>query len=115
MTESELDELLNDCPTLYHMAERESWTSIRESGLLGTTALLDRYGVEGAARFAIEAQRRPVGVVLNESDGGRVVVRDQAPMGDRSHCLEGDVPRPMLSPFVSPDCQRGRSPLMFTE
>ena len=45
MTETELEELLSDCPTLYHMAEDRSWPSIRHRGLLSTTALLDLYGV----------------------------------------------------------------------
>lgn len=30
MTEKELEELISDSPTLYHMAERGSWTSIRD-------------------------------------------------------------------------------------
>ena len=28
MIEKELEELISDCPTLYHMAERGSWASI---------------------------------------------------------------------------------------
>jgi len=91
VTEGELEELLNDCPTLYHMAERESWESIREHGLLSTTALLDRYGLEGAERRGIESHRRPVGVALDQPGLGRAVIRDQFPMDDSglTRCLEG--------------------------
>ena len=67
MTEAELEELLTDCPTLYHMAEDGSWPSIRERGLLSTTALLDLYGVTGAARVEIEERRRPASLALHRS------------------------------------------------
>lgn len=90
MTKAELVELLADCPTLYHMAERDSWPSIRSHGLLSTTALLDRYKIVGEARVAIENKRRPISVPLERSGLGRVVVRDQFPMDDKglTRCLE---------------------------
>jgi hypothetical protein len=43
---------------LYHMAEDGSWESIRQIGLLSTSALLDRFEVEGERRYAIESTRR---------------------------------------------------------
>lgn len=49
--------LLSRYPVLYHMAEDGSWESIKRLGLLSTTALLDKFGVE--ERFAIESARRP--------------------------------------------------------
>jgi hypothetical protein len=72
------------------MAERESWASIREFGLLSTTALLDRFEVTGAERRAIEAERRPSSVALERPTLGRAVVRDQFPMDDRglTRCLQ---------------------------
>ncbi|HEY8566316.1 MAG TPA: hypothetical protein VIL65_12505 [Beijerinckiaceae bacterium] len=82
MTEAELDELLTDCPVLYHMAEPGSWPSIRRHGLLSTSALLDLYGIGGAARTALEAERRPEGVPLDRPDLGRITVRDQKPLND---------------------------------
>jgi hypothetical protein len=90
VTAAELEELLSDCPTLYHMAERGSWTSIRRHGLLSTTALLDRYEVSGSDRTSIEARRRPTGVTLTQPSLGCAVVRDQLPMDDRglSRCLQ---------------------------
>lgn len=95
MTDGELAELIRDCPTLYHMAERGSWPSIRRHGLLSTSALLDLYGVHGPERDAIEGRRRPVGVSLRHPTLGRAVVRDQKPMDDaglRKCLLDGLAP-----------------------
>ena len=90
MTSAELQELLSDCPTLYHMAERGSWPAIRRHGLLSTTALLDRYDTSESERNCIEAQRRPASVTLTKPGLGCAVVRDQLPMDDRglSRCLQ---------------------------
>jgi hypothetical protein len=93
VTDAELEELLSDCPTLYHMAEDASWPSIRERGLLSTTALLDLYGSQGAEREQVEAQRRPAGVVLEHASLPRAVIRDQLPMDDGGlrRCLPGHI------------------------
>jgi hypothetical protein len=64
------------------MAEDGSWPSIRERGLLSTTALLDLYGVQGEPREQIEAQRRRTGVPLEREALPRAVIRDQLPMDD---------------------------------
>jgi len=82
LTEAELAELIQDCPTLYHMAERGSWPSIRRHGLLSTSALLDLYDVRGAGREAIEGRRRPEGMVVEHPALRPVVIRDQKPMDD---------------------------------
>jgi hypothetical protein len=82
VTDAELEELLGDCPNLYHMAENGSWPSIRASGLLSTSALLDLYEVEGAERERIEGQRRPAGVPLEHESLPRAFIRDQLPMDD---------------------------------
>lgn len=82
MTEKELEELKTDCPTLFHMAERGAWDCIRDRGLLSTSALLDLYEVNGAARNAIESERRPTCVELTANGLPRAVVRDQIPMDD---------------------------------
>ncbi|MEG9861289.1 MAG: hypothetical protein V6Z81_02105 [Parvularculales bacterium] len=50
MTEEELEELIENCPKLYHMAERGSWSSIEKQGLFSTSALLDLYGYTGEER-----------------------------------------------------------------
>ncbi len=82
MTEAELDELLTDCPTLYHMAERGSWESIKCYGLLSTSALLDLYAVEPPERTEIESRHRPESIELTGVGLPRAVVRDQMPMSD---------------------------------
>ncbi|MGH6811069.1 MAG: DUF7002 family protein [Methylocella sp.] len=89
MTGDELEELLTDCPTLYHMAERGSWLSIHSRGLLSTSALLDTYGISGARRLEIEAERRPSSVTLRRHGLAPAVVRDQRPMDDKGleRCL----------------------------
>jgi hypothetical protein len=82
VTDPELEELLSDCPTLYHMAEDGSWPSIRERGLLSTTALLDLYGITGLARAEIEERRRSTGVALERPGLPPAMIRDQLPMDD---------------------------------
>lgn len=82
MTEEELEEVISDCPTLYHMAQRGSWHAIQERGLLSTTALLDLYGVKGEAREKIEIRHRPESVELSSDGLPLAVVRDQIPMSD---------------------------------
>ena len=55
----EFERLISRYPTLYHMAEDGSWESIRKHGLLSTSALLDKFEIEGEERLAIESARRP--------------------------------------------------------
>ncbi len=67
-------------PRLYHMAESGSWQSVRERGLLSTTALLDLFEVKGSKRREIESEWRPDCVTINHPDHGAAVIRDQHPM-----------------------------------
>ena len=53
------ERLASRYPVLFHMAESGSWESIRECGLLSTSALLDLFEVEGGERITIESTRRP--------------------------------------------------------
>jgi hypothetical protein len=82
-------------PVLHHMAEDGSWESIREHGLLSTTALLDLFEVKGEERFAIESTRRPEIVQLRHPEHGAALIRDNKPMQERSlkRCLHGMTPR----------------------
>lgn len=82
MTEAELEELIANCPTLYHMAERGSWASIKQYGLLSTSALLDHYAVQPPKRTDIESRHRPRSVEVTGNGLPRAVVRDQIPMSD---------------------------------
>ena len=83
MTEAELEELIANCPTLYHMAERGSWASIKQYGLLSTSALLDHYAVQPPERTEIESRHRPMSVEITGEGLPRAVVRDQIPMSDQ--------------------------------
>ncbi|WP_417540038.1 DUF7002 family protein [Marinobacter sp.] len=82
MTDAELEELIKNCPTLYHMAERGSWVSIKRYGLLSTSALLDHYAIERPRRTEIESRHRPESVEVTGDGLPRAVVRDQIPMSD---------------------------------
>lgn len=93
MTGEELDELLRDCPTLFHMAEAGSWPNIRQYGLLSTSSLMDLLGVSGDTRRRIVSMRRPESVIFEGSQYGRVVVRDNKPMDDAGlkRALDGSI------------------------
>lgn len=84
MTEDEFQEIVSIHPHLYHMAEEGSWQSIKQNGLLSTTALLDLYEIEGEEREIIEGRRRPVSVSVNRTGLGMAVIRDQKPLSDAS-------------------------------
>lgn len=64
------------------MAERGSWASIKQYGLLSTSALLDHYAVEPPQRNEIESRHRPKSVEVTRDGLPRAVVRDQIPMSD---------------------------------
>lgn len=89
------ERLASRYPVLYHMAESGSWESIRERGLLSTSALLDLFEVEGDERLTIESARRPEIVQLEHPRYGVALVRDNKPMQERSleRCLHGMTPR----------------------
>ena len=82
MNRTELEELIQEYPSLYHMAERHSWTSIQKHGLLSTSALLDLYEVDGEDRRAIEETRRSKCIPIKKAGLHEVVIRDQLPMDD---------------------------------
>lgn len=83
MTKEELEKLILDNPSLYHMAERGAWPSIQKHGLLSTSALLDLYGVSGQDRYTIEATRRPACIPIDAEGLPTAVIRDQIPMDDQ--------------------------------
>jgi len=87
--------LIKTFPRLYHMAERDAWPSIRQHGLLSTTALLDLFEINGAQRTALEEAHRPESVIITHPKYGKATVRDQKPMDDKglTRCLTGVTPR----------------------
>lgn len=82
MTADELEELIYDCPRIYHMAERGAWEGVKRHGLLSTSALLDLYGIAGEIRERIETKHRPSIVIVSDENIGRAAIRDQIPMSD---------------------------------
>lgn len=81
-------------PCLYHMAEAGTWSSIKEHGLLSTSALLDLYGIAGRDRRRIESCRRSESITIRHGDYGPAVIRDQKPMSESAlkKCLNGMTP-----------------------
>ena len=95
MTQAQLKAFLKRHRRLYHFAEMDAWNSIRTDGLLSTSALLDRYEVQGKARFALESTRRGGMSTLKKEGLPDVVIRDQKPLSDASL-------RDCLPPEISP-------------
>jgi hypothetical protein len=75
----ELARFIERYPRLFHMAELGTWESIKSRGLLSTSAVLDLFGIAGAARSALETQHRPEKVTVGNVAQG-IVLRDQIPM-----------------------------------
>jgi hypothetical protein len=90
----EKKELVRRYPCVFHMAEKDTWSSIKNTGLLSTTAVLDRCGITGPARVSFEGEHRPEKVTVRGA-GCEIVLRDQGPM-DPSRL------RLALPPTVSP-------------
>ena len=74
------EEIIGRYPTLFHMAELNSWQSIQRRGLLSTSALLDLFEIEGTEREAIESEWRSNSVRIEHETHGTAVIRDQRPM-----------------------------------
>ena len=77
------EQLIDLHPRLYHMAETDSWPSIRRHGLLSTTALLDLFEIDGQRRNQLEQHHRRYGSTISHPKHGSAVLRDQAPMDER--------------------------------
>ena len=80
MTAALLERFAELYPCLCHMAESGSWPSIRERGLLSTTALLDLFEIDGAKRSSIESRWRRESIPIEHPSYGRAVIRDRKPM-----------------------------------
>ena len=89
-----LDDLVEHYPQLFHMAEANTWTSIRTRGLLSTSALLDAFEINADDRYKIESCRRPECVTISHQKLGAAVIREQKPMSDAAlrKCLRNMTP-----------------------
>src|SRR5499425_184180 len=72
---------------VYHLAEAENWPSIQRDGLFSTRVLLERAGINGSIRDAVEREHRPKRTTLSTG----LVIRDQRPMPPAAleRCLVG--------------------------
>ncbi|KRC08544.1 hypothetical protein ASE11_22500 [Hydrogenophaga sp. Root209] len=75
----DIDRFVQRYPTLHHMAEVGTWQSIKERGLLSTSAALDHFKINGRQRIDLEATHRPEKVAIGPA-GAQIVLRDQKPM-----------------------------------
>lgn len=82
-------------PRLYHMAEENTWESIKKHGLLSTSALLDFYGINGELRYSIESKHRPESVKIESENYGFAMIRDQKPLRESAlkECLNDVTPK----------------------
>jgi hypothetical protein len=78
---------MNVRPFVYHLAEADNWPSIQWDGLFSTRALLERTGIDGSIRTAVEREHRPKRTILSTG----LVIRDQKPMPPPAlqRCLVG--------------------------
>jgi hypothetical protein len=76
------DEIAQRWPRLFHMAERGSWPSIRQHGLLSTTALLDLFGIQGESRRSLEDVKRLASHRITHPVHGTAVIRDNKPINE---------------------------------
>jgi len=77
------------------MAEADAWPSIEKLGLLSTSALLDRFEINGDLRRRIEEAHRPESIRITHPKHGSALIRDQKPMRESAlrTCLRGMSPR----------------------
>lgn len=75
-----LDKLIELYPQIYHMAERGAWESIRQRGLMSTTAVLDHLELEGGERTRFESAHRGQKMDVRAGHASNIVLRDQKPM-----------------------------------
>lgn len=88
MTESDF---VRYFPALAHITEAASWPSILDHGLECTSAVLDRFGVAGPERAAIESSRRAASVLLRHDSYPDVRLSDHRPINLKllARCLGG--------------------------
>lgn len=75
-----IEKLINLYPRLYHMAEKDTWQSIKDRGLMSTTAVLDHFDIDGDDRSPYESTQRREKMEVVEGAPGSIVLRDQKPM-----------------------------------
>ena len=69
-------------PYLYHMAEADTWESIKKLGLLSTLALTELFEITGDEKSKLVSERRPEMVQIFHKKYGIVTIRDNKPITD---------------------------------
>lgn len=67
-------------PYLFHMAEADTWESIKRYGLLSTSAILDLLKITGKERKDIESSCRKDYVPIEDKKHGKFLIRDNGPL-----------------------------------
>src|ERR1700739_1038563 len=75
-----VEKLIELYPQIYHMAERGTWNSIRQHGLMSTTAVLDHFELGDRERIRFESAHRGQKMGVREGHASNIVLRDQKPM-----------------------------------
>lgn len=75
----DVDRFIQLYPRLFHMAEVGTWPSIKQHGLLSTSAVLDKLGIAGTSRARYETEHRPEKMTVGQGTDA-IVLRDQKPM-----------------------------------
>lgn len=78
-----LEKLIELYPRIYHMAERGTWESIQQRGLMSTTAVLDHLGVADGERARFESEHRDQKMDVRAGHTSNIVLRDQKPMPEK--------------------------------
>lgn len=78
----QVEALVRAYPTVYHMAEADSWPSIRRHGLLSTTEVVRRAQLGHDAATRLQREHRPEKVAIDVPGIGVVTLRDQKPMDE---------------------------------
>lgn len=84
------DELATRHPRLYHVSEPGAHESIRQHGLLSTSAILDLFEVETQERQRLTTARRATAVPLKHPLYGTMILNDNLPLSEKAleNCLD---------------------------
>lgn len=95
-----LEKLIELHPRVYHMAERGTWGSIQQRGLMSTTAVLDHLEVADGERAQFESEHRSQKMDVRADHPSNIVLRDQKPMPEGrliQALMNGTTPRQCMN------------------
>jgi hypothetical protein len=78
-----VDELVDNYPRLYHMANGGSWPMIQQHGLLPTVQIVRTSGIPLAEQEQLLMKRRPISTIIEHPLIGTVTIRDQVPLREQ--------------------------------